>query len=91
MTLSVHKLRAQWYIGRPFVHIWGHILSGVATATLFDSIVHALLAAHVKVLSRWFLFLIYILVSVLLVFDFYPIKVLGHIVLPLISSHLLLG
>ena len=90
MTLSVHKLRAQWYIGLSFVHVWGHILSGVATATFFDSIVHALLAAHVKVLSR-FLFLIYIFVSVLLVFDFYPIKVLGHIILPPISSHLLLG
>ena len=90
MTLSVHKLRAQWYICLSFVHVWGHVLSGVASATFLDNVVDALLAADAEVLSG-FLFLSFIFVSVLLVFDFYPIKVLRHIILPLISSHLLLG
>ena len=66
-------------------------MSRVTSVTFFESVVNALLAAYTIVLSSLRLLLIFIVVSVLLVFDFYPIKVLGHIFLPLISSFLLLG
>ena len=56
-------------------------ISPVLQATFFDGVAHALLTADRKVLS-WFHFLILIVVSVLLVFDFYPIKVLRHVILP---------
>ena len=68
-------------------------MSGVASvlqASFFHSVIYSLLTTHTKVLS-WLLPLISIVVCVLLVFDFYPIKVLGHVILPPISSLLLLG
>ena len=66
-------------------------MSRVTSVTFFEGVVYALLAAYTIVLSSLGLLLIFIVVSVLLVFDFYPIKVLGHIFLTLISSLLLLG
>ena len=93
MTLSVHIPRIEWYVGLPFVQVRSHILSRVASvlkASFFHSVINALLATHTEVLS-WLLPRISIVVCVLLVFDFYPIKVLGHVILPPISSLLLLG
>ena len=58
--------------------------------TFFDGVADALLVAYAEVLSR-LLSLNFMFVSVLLVFDFYPIKVLRHVVLPPIPSLLLLG
>ena len=58
--------------------------------TFFDGVADALLVAYAEVLSR-FLSLNFMFVCVLLVFDFYPIKVLRHVVLAQISSLLLLG
>ena len=65
-------------------------VASVLQASFFHSVINALLATHTKVLS-WLLPRISSVVCVLLVFDFYPIKVLRHVILPPISSLLLLG
>ena len=65
-------------------------VASVLQASFFHSIMYPLLATHTKVLS-WLLSRISSVVCVLLVFDFYPIKVLRHVILPPISSLLLLG